>query len=204
MKKNLILSGLLVAYILGFWIYYKDVIEPQPTVIVELQMKLSEKKRQLLSAQIISKNLQNVNDLIQYNLVEDLSDSLAKSASIPFLKYLTRIMDQLDIILISMQPMEILQQQNVGEKRLIEQDYIEIPYSMTVLASYKQLGKFLERLEKYPQLIKVARIQLENSLDATVYEGQIVGKPDQHRVNLEIHTMTILKASFKGGTEQFN
>jgi len=120
MKKNLILSGLLVAYILGFWIYYKDVIEPQPTVIVELQMKLSEKKRQLLSAQIISKNLQNVNDLIQYNLVEDLSDSLAKSASIPFLKYLTRIMDQLDIILISMQPMEILQQQNVGEKRLIE------------------------------------------------------------------------------------
>lgn len=204
MKKNLILSGLLVAYILGFWIYYKDVIEPQPTVIVELQMKLSEKKRQLLSAQIISKNLQNVNDLIQYNLVEDLSDSLAKSASIPFLKYLTRIMDQLDIILISMQPMEILQQQNVGEKRLIEQDYIEIPYSMTVLASYKQLGKFLERLEKYPQLIKVARIQLENSLDATVYEGQIVGKPDQHRVNLAIHTMTILKASFKGGTEQFN
>jgi len=75
---------------------------------------------------------------------------------------------------------------------------------MTILASYKQLGKFLERLEKYPQLIKVARIQLENSLDATVYEGQIVGKPDQHRVNLEIHTMTILKASFKGGTEQFN
>ena len=170
----------------------------------DLQMKLSEKKRQLLSAQIISRDLQNVNELIQYNLVEDLSDSLARSASIPFLRYLTAVMDQLDIILISMQPMEVLQQQSLTEKRLIEQDYIEIPYSMTVLASYKQFGKFLEQLEKYPQLIKVARIQLENSLDAAVYEGQIVGKPDQHRINLEIHTLTILKASFKGGTEQFN
>ncbi|OQX92906.1 MAG: hypothetical protein B6D58_00565 [candidate division Zixibacteria bacterium 4484_95] len=204
MKKNLILSGLLVVYILGFWIYYKNVIEPQPTEIAELEMKLAEKKRQLLSAQIISKNLQNVNELIQCNLVEDLSDSLAESASIPFLKYLTSLMDELDIVLVSMQPMEVLQQRNLAEEQLIEQDYIEIPYSMTILASYKQFGKFLERLEKYPQLIKVARIQLENSLDAAIYEGQIVGKPDQHRINLEIHTMTILKASFKGGSEQFN
>lgn len=204
MKKNLILSGLLVVYILGFWIYYKNVIEPQPTLIVELEMKIAEKKRQLLSAQIISKDLHNVNELIQCNLVEDLSDSLAESASIPFLKLLTSLMDDLDIILISMQPMEVLKQHNLTEEQLIEQDYIEIPYSMTILASYKQFGKFLERLEKYPQLIKVARVQLENSLDAAIYEGQIVGKPDQHRINLEIHTMTILKASFKGGPEQFN
>jgi Tfp pilus assembly protein PilO len=204
MKKNLILSGLLVVYILGFWIYYKNVIEPQPTLIVELEMKIAEKKRQLLSAQIISKDLHNVNELIQCNLVEDLSDSLAESASIPFLKLLTSLMDDLDIILISMQPMEVLKQHNLTEEWLIEQDYIEIPYSMTILASYKQFGKFLERLEKYPQLIKMARVQIENSLDAASYEGQIVGKPDQHRINLEIHTMTILKASFKGGPEQFN
>ena len=62
MKKNIILSGLLLIFILAFWVYYKNVIERQPTTIVMLQDELAEKKRQLLSAQIISKNLQSVND----------------------------------------------------------------------------------------------------------------------------------------------
>jgi len=204
MKKNIILSGLLLIFILAFWAYYKKVIEPQPATIVMLQDKLAEKKRQLLSAQVISKNLQSVNDLIQFNLVEDLSDSLAQSASIPFLKYLTGLMDDLDIILISMKPLNIIQQDQFSETNLISQEYIEIPYSMDILASYKQFGKFLEEIEKNPRLIKVTRIQLENPPDVSVYAGEISGKPDQHKVNIEIQTLTILKASFKGGSEQYN
>ena len=204
MKKNIILSGLLLIFILAFWAYYKKVIEPQPATIVMLQDKLAEKKRQLLSAQVISKNLQSVNDLIQFNLVEDLSDSLAQSASIPFLKYLTGLMDDLDIILISMKPLNIIQQGQFSETNLISQEYIEIPYSMDILASYKQFGKFLEEIEKNPRLIKVTRIQLENPPDVSVYAGEISGKPDQHKVNIEIQTLTILKASFKGGSEQYN
>jgi len=204
MKKNIILSGLLLIFILAFWVYYKNVIEPQPMTIVMLQDKLAEKKRQLLSAQIISKNLQSVNDLIQFNLVEDLSDSLAQSASIPFLKYLTGIMDDLDIILISMKPLDIIKQDQYSETNFIDQEYIEIPYSMDILASYQQFGKFLEEIEKNPRLIKVTRIQMENPLDVSVYATEISGKPDQHKINLEIQTLTILKASFKGGSEQFN
>jgi len=204
MKKNIILSGLLLIFILAFWVYYKNVIERQPTTIVMLQDKLAEKKRQLLSAQIISKNLQSVNDLIQFNLVENLSDSLAQSASIPFLKYLTGIMDDLDIILISMKPLDIVKQDQHSETNFINQEYIEIPYSMDILASYQQFGKFLEEIEKNPRLIKVTRIQMENPLDVSVYATEISGKPDQHKINLEIQTLTILKASFKGGSEQFN
>ncbi len=204
MKKNIILSGLLLIFILAFWVYYKNVIERQPTTIVMLQDELAEKKRQLLSAQIISKNLQSVNDLIQFNLVEDLSDSLAQSASIPFLKYLTGIMDDLDIILISMKPLDIVKQDQYLETNFINQEYIEIPYSMDILASYQQFGKFLEEIEKNPRLIKVTRIQMENPLDVSVYATEISGKPDQHKINLEIQTLTILKASFKSGSEQSN
>ncbi len=204
MKKNLILIGLLAAYILGFWVYYKKVIEPQPAVIVELRSRLAEKKRQLLSAQIISRNMKNVNDLIQNNLVEDLSDSLAQSASIPFLKYLTGLMDDLGIVLISMKPLNVLRWDNTSDARPTDQEYIEIPYDMSMLASYEQFGKFLEQLEKSPRLIKVARIQLENPLDFAFYEGEVTGKPDQHKINIQIQTLTILKASFKVGSEQFD
>jgi hypothetical protein len=73
---------------------------------------------------------------------------------------------------------------------------------MSIIASYEQIGKLLEHLEKSPRLIKVARIQILNPVDFSYYEGEIAGHPDQHRVNLIIHTMTILKASFKSGSRQ--
>ena len=47
---------------------------------------------------IISKNLENVNVLIENNLVENISDSLAQAASIPFLNYITGLMDDLEIV----------------------------------------------------------------------------------------------------------
>jgi Tfp pilus assembly protein PilO len=204
MKKNLILSAFLLLFVLAFWIYYKNVIEPQPAKIVELQDKIGEKKRQLLSAQVISRNLQYVNDLIQYNLVEDLSDSLAEAASIPFLKYLTSLMDDLGVILISMKPLELMKYDQTTLKKLIDQDYIEIPYSMTVLSNYSQLGRFLEELEKNPRLINVTRIQMANPIDISTYEGEILGRPDQHKIDLEIQTLTILKESFRSGLQQLD
>jgi Tfp pilus assembly protein PilO len=204
MKKNLIIACVLLAYILGFWFYYKKVIEPQPSIMADLQTQLAEKTRQKLSAQIISKNLQNVNDLIQNNLVENLSDSLAQSASIPFLNYLTGLMDDLKIVLVSMRPANILRWNETTGARLISQEYIEIPYSMSILASYEQLGQLLEKLEKSQRLIKVARIQLTNPLDFAYFEGEITGKPDQHHIDLVIHTLTILKASYNSGSKQFN
>jgi len=204
MKKNLIIAGILLAYVLGFWYYYKKVIEPQPGKLADLQAQLAEKTRKKLSAQILSRDLQNVNDLIQNNLVENLSDSLAQSASIPFLNYITGLMDDLEIILISMKPSEVMRWDQTTGSRPIDQEYIEIPYSMSILASYEQLGQFLEKLEKSQRLIKVARIQLSNPIDFAYYEGEISGKPDQHHITLVIHTMTILKASYNSGSEQFN
>lgn len=200
MKKNLIIAAVLLAYVAGFYYYYQNVIEPQPRRLADLRDDLAEKRRQHLSAQIISKNLENVNELIGNNLVEDLSDSLAQASSIPFLNYITGLMDDLDIVLVSMKPSTITKWDEYSDEKLIDQDYIEIPYNMSILASYKQLGKFLEALERSPRLIKVARIQMLNPMDFAFYEGEVSGRPDQHRVNLIIHTLTILKASFKGGS----
>ena len=201
MKKNLIIAIVLLAYLSGFYYYYKEVIVPQPQQLEELKDKLAEKRRQHLAAQIISKNLENVNILINNNLVDNISDSLAQAASIPFLNYVTGLMDDLKIVLITMRPSTISRWDEYTEGNPIDQEYIEIPYNMTVLASFEQLGEFLEALERSPRLIKVARVQMLNPMDFSYYEGEVSGRPDQHRVNLIIHTMTILKASFQGGSE---
>jgi Tfp pilus assembly protein PilO len=202
MKKNLILAAILLVYAAGFWFYYTEVIEPQPARLVELKDELAQKTRQYLSAQIISKNLENVNELIENNLVDNLSDSLAQASSLPFLNYLTGVMDDLGILLVSMKPSSVMKWDQDKQGRLADHEYIEIPYDMSIIASYKQLGQFLEKLEKSPRLIKVARIQVLNPIDFSYYHGEISGRPDQHRVNLIIHTMTILKASFRGGSKQ--
>jgi Tfp pilus assembly protein PilO len=215
MKRNLILSIILLVYIIGFWAFYKNILTQQPSTIKDLETQISEKKRQLLSAQIISKNLQNVNELIQNNLINSPNDSLAMPANMAFLQYLTSLMDRFNIILLSIRPMDVLKsdQQNKDQwatssgaaaSDSLAKEYIEIPYSMTVLASYIQIGQFIQELEKSPRLIRIVRFQMENPLDVSFYEDEVSGKPDQHRVNLDIHTLTILKASFKGGQEQFN
>lgn len=204
MKKNIVIAVVLLVYALGFWAFYKYYIVPQPAKLADLKEQLAEKRRQFLSAQIISKNLENVNDLIENNLVETLSDSLAQASSIPFLNYLTGLIDNLGMVLISMRPASIVRWDQTAGGKLIDQEYIEIPYSMTLLASYKQLGQFLEKLEKSQRLIKVARLQVINPVDFAFYSGDIAGKPDQHRVEIAVHTMTILKESFKGGSKQFN
>lgn len=201
MKKNLLIILVLLVYLAGFYYYYQQIIAPQPHKLAELSDKLAEKRRQLLSAQIISKNLENVNILIDNNLVDNISDSLAQAASIPFLNYLTRQMDDLGIVLISMRPSTISRWDEYDKGNPLDQEYIEIPYNMQILASYKQLGKFLEALERSPRLIKVARVQILNPMDFAFYVGEVSGRPDQHKVSLIIHTMTILKASFESGSE---
>lgn len=207
-KKNLIISAILLIYVLGFWLFYQNVIAKQPAQILSLNEQIAEKKRQLLSAQIISRDLQNVNELINNNLVSDLSDSLARPADMGFLKYLTGLMDSLGIVLISVKPMGVVRSSGLADtssessekaSRLSSSEYIQTPYSLVILASYAQFGSFLEQLEKSPRLIRVIRFQLENPIDVTYYEQEISGKPEQHRINLDIQTLTILKASYAGG-----
>jgi len=214
MKRNLIISIILLVLLGGFWLFYKNILLKQPETIASLQTEIAEKQRQLLSAQIISRNLENVNELIQNNLVNSPDDSLAKPANMAFLQYLTELMDKYDIILLSIKPEEVIKK----EQQKVDQwassadlaaadtmrDFVETPYSMSVLASYIQLGKFFQELEKSPRLIKIVRFQLENPLDLTFVADEVSGKSDQRRINIDLHTLTIVKASYKSGQNQYN
>jgi len=205
-KKNLIMSVFLLVYVIAFWLFYQNVIAKQPGQIESLQDQIAEKKRQLLSAQIISRDLQNVNELINNNMVNSLSDSLARPADMGFLKYLTGLMDNLGIVLVSVKPMGIVRSAAAADSLAVEDEmsgkrseYIQTPYSLVIIASYTQFGQFLQELEKSARLIRVTRFQLENPIELTYYDQDVIGKPEQHRINLDIETLTVLKASYAGG-----
>jgi len=214
MKRNLIIGIILLVMLAGFWLFYDNILIKQPKIIANLQAEIADKQRQLLSAQIISRNLQNVNELIQNNLVNTPNDSLAKPANMAFLQYLTGLMDKYNIILLSIKPMEVIKR----EEQKVDQwtssfdtpavdttrDFIETPYSLSILASYIQLGQFFQELEKSPRLIKIVTFQIENPMDLTFVADEVSGKSDQRRINIDLHTLTIVKASFKSGQNQFN
>jgi hypothetical protein len=195
MKENLVILIAFVILLLGNYTYYNSVIIPQPKEIQELKTQIEEKNKQLLAAQILAEKREGVTQLIKNNLILSPDDSLAEKASVPFLRFLTGTMDNLGIRLVSLNPMAVIGLDDPATN--LQKEYIQVPYEMKVLASYEELGKFLDVLEKSPHLIKVANFGVSNEIDKTSYSEEIVGKPRQHPINLQINTMAILKASYR-------
>ena len=195
MKTSLIIFLLMVILLGGNYFYYDRVIVRQPQEVEMLLRQIDEKNKQLLAAQILAEKREGVTMLIHSNLVESPSDSLAEKASIPFLRYLTSTMDRLGIRLVSLTPREVIGTDDPVS--MSQKEYIEVPYEMKVIASYKEFGRFLDVLEKSPNLIKVNAFVLTNDIEQSVFTEEIIGKPRQHPIQLEISTLAILKASYR-------
>jgi Tfp pilus assembly protein PilO len=195
MKENLIILIAFLLLLLGNYYYYTTVIVPQPEQIKSLQAQIEEKNKQLLAAQILAEKREGVTKLIKSNLITNTTDSLADKASVPFLRYLTAEMDKYDIRLVSVNPMDVIGTQDPGSQ--VQRDYLEVPYELKFWASYEELGKFLDIMEKSPHLIRVASFEVSNNIDQAAFSEEIVGKPKQHPITMQVNTIAILKASFK-------
>jgi hypothetical protein len=195
MKQNLILLGVFLVLLLGCHFYYTYTILPQPKELEALNEQIAEKNKQLLAAQILAEQREGVTQLIRNNLIESPDDSLAEKASVPFLRYLTSTMDRLDIRLISLAPLDVIGMEDPAG--LEHRDYLQVPYDVKVLASYEEFGKFLDILEKNPRLIKVSSFAVSNDIEQSTYQEDIVGKPRQHPIDIQVNTIAILKASYR-------
>ena len=157
--------------------------------------------KQLLAAQILAEKREGVTMLIHSNLIEDPSDSLAEKSSIPFLRYLTSTMDRLGIRLVSLTPREVIGTDD--PVAMNQKEYIEVPYEMKVIASYKEFGQFLDVLEKSAHLIKVNAFVITNDIEQSAFAEEIIGKPKQHPIQLRIATLAILKASYRSESGEY-
>lgn len=201
MKTSLIIFLLMIILLGGMYYYYDRVIVRQPKEIESLLMQIEEKNKRLLAAQILAEKREGVTMLIHNNLVESPSDSLAEKASIPFLRYLTSTMDRLGIRLVSLTPHEVIGTND--PVTMSQKEYIEVPYEMKVIASYDEFGKFLDVLEKSAHLIKVDAFLITNDIEQSVFAEEIVGKPRQHPIQLQISTLAILKASYRSESGEY-
>jgi len=195
MKENLVILIVLVVFLLGSYMYYDQVIVPQPQELRSLKEQIEEKNRQLLAAQILAEKREGVTQLIKNNLIQSLDDSLAEKASVPFLRYLTTTMDRIGIRLVALTPLDIIGMED--PTGLQQKEYIQVPYEVKILASYDELGRFLDILEKSPHLIKITNFTITNDLEQTSYAEEITGKPRQHPMSMQINTIAILKASYR-------
>ncbi len=182
MKKNLVLLLLLVLFGGGAWTYHHWIFADYPQQIRQFDRTIQLKDEKLISAQIIHSQLDLVANLIEKNLALSKTDSLAEDASLPFLEYITGILNDLQIKLIKLEP----------GKKSARLDYVRTPYSLTMFASYEQVGKFINQLEKSERLITVEQFTVDNAVRKSGANAE-KGNLKSHEVELRISTLTLIK-----------
>jgi len=202
MRNQLLFLLIVILLLAGVYYYYENIVIAQPIEKESLEKQIDERNKQLLAAQILSEQREGINQLIQQNLINTPSDSLTEKASISFLRYLTSTLDKLSIRLVALTPLDVIGKGDIPT--YMQKEYIEVPYELKIIASYKEFGKFLDVLEKSAHLIEITSFTVANDIERTNYANEIQGKPDQHTINLRISTLAILKASYRSESREFN
>ena len=154
-KRNIILFGTMIILSVCYWSSAAVLIGDKPLQISVLEDEQGELNENLISAQILASQLDRVFTLFQENLALSQTDSLAEDASLPFLKNLTDMMDELDIKLLNIKPKERIR---VGE-------YFKSPYNLTLKCTYEEFGKFLSEIERSPRLISIDEYEVKNGIE---------------------------------------
>jgi Tfp pilus assembly protein PilO len=136
-------------------------------------------RQRLLSARITNSRLDAVKKLLSENLAISQIDSRARGASMPFLRALTRVLDELAITLVSLEPGD-----PVRETR-----FVKTPYTISIRCTYEQLCHLVNKMEKSPRLIAVKGIAVDNSIESYL-NRTMRGIAD---IELGIETLTLVR-----------
>lgn len=183
MKRNLIMLTILVLFGGSIWGYYNWIYSKYPSKIRQLDRTIQLRDEKLISAQIIHQQLDLVANLIEKNLALSKSDSLAEDASLPFMEYITTILQELEIKLVKLEP----------GKKSARLDYVRTPYTLTMEASYNKVGKFINQLEKSERLITVEQFEIDNAVRKSGAQVEKSGDLSSKIVVLKISTLTLIK-----------
>ena len=95
LKRSLILSISCLIYIILNLSFSNLIIENKKNKIYNLETKHKTVNEKFITAQILSKSLENVYTIFETNLAMSKNDDKNKEASMEFLKYLTDIMENI-------------------------------------------------------------------------------------------------------------
>ena len=127
MQKEILLIIVLVIITAGWWFYGNTMLNGKMDELNRLDEEIAQKQEELISAQIINRELDEVVKLIERNLASSEADSLLKEDTIPFLKYLTPIMKKYEIVLLGIEPK--LSDVTIADR------FVRTPYSLRILCT---------------------------------------------------------------------
>ena len=182
MRKVFILILTAVVFGGGFWAYYNLVYPDIPVQITRLNREISSKNEKLISAEILAQEMDLVAKLIERNLALSAQDSLAEDASMPFLNYVTLMLQDLDIKLIALEP----------KRQRKQVDHIKTPYALIIECTYEKFGQLVNRLEKSERLITVESFLVDNSFQKARSTREF-RDPEDRVFEMEISTLTLIK-----------
>jgi len=185
-KRNIILFMAIVILSSSYWIATIFVISDKPLQISVLEDEQAELNENLISAQILASQLDRVFTLFQENLALSQMDSLAEDASLPFLKNLTDILDDLNIELLNIDPRE----------RVKKIGYFKAPYFLTIKCTFEEFGQFLSEIERSPRLITIDEYEVKNGIErirSNATENDLI----YQEFTINLSTITLVKTKSK-------
>ncbi len=184
MKRLIFLLSLSLIFGLSFFGYYRTVYPKMPREIESLNRRIEAKNEKLISAQILASDLNLVARLIDQNLAISAKDSLAQDASLPFLDFMTGLLEEHDIKLVTLEP---------DRRRVTRHDYVRTSYELVIDCNFKGFGKFVNSLEKSERLVTVESFEVKNTIAEAASKDK--EKYDTHFFELKVTTLTLIKHS---------
>ncbi len=183
MKRLVYFLILSVVFGGGMYYYYTVSYPRMPRQIRELNATIEARNERLISAQILAQELDLVANLIANNIALNQFDSLAQDASLPFLNFVTELLNDRDILLMSLEP---------DRRSVARHDYVKNSYSISFECTYEEFGQFINDLEKSDRLITVEEFEIDNTLSNLESRRQR-RDIDTHIFMLKVSTITMIK-----------
>ena len=183
LKRSLILGISCFIYIILNLSFSNLLIENKKNKIHSLEAKHKTVNEKFITAQILSKSLENVYTIFETNLAMSKNDTKNKEASMEFLKYLTDIMEKYNIKL----------NQIIPGKKTSKGSLTNIPYDIHIVCDYEKLGEFINEIESSDRIILINELTIKNNIEKIKSNKKDQNISDQE-IEIEIQTVTINKS----------
>ena len=183
LKRSLILGISCLIYIILNLSFSNLIIENKKNKIYNLETKHKTVNEKFITAQILSKSLENVYTIFETNLAMSKNDIKNKEASMEFLKYLTDIMEKYNIKL----------NQIIPGKKTSKGSLTNIPYDIHIVCDYEKLGEFINEIESSDRIILINELTIKNNIEKIKSNKKDQNISDQE-IEIEIQTVTINKS----------
>jgi Tfp pilus assembly protein PilO len=181
-QKAFYLFVVTATFAIGFYVLETFLFSDQPNRIRSLQDKIEILNEKLISAEILDQNTDEVSTLFEKNLALSKLDSLAEEASLPFLNSITNTINNLGIILISIQP----------KNRIVKENHIKTPYELEIECDWEQFGMLLAEMERSVRLITLEEFSMRNPIEQ-LKNLQNIESLMKQEYEIKLTTLTLIK-----------